>query len=44
MPEVETDRTGFGVGGKDMVDAAGLLVPEGLEVGEDGVFLECVNA
>ena len=27
VPEIETDRAGFGVGGKDMVDAAGLLVP-----------------
>ena len=39
VPEVETDGTGLGVGGKEVVDATGLLVPEGLEVGEDILLL-----
>ena len=30
--------------GKGAVEAGGLLVPEGLEVGENGVFLDCINA
>lgn len=32
-----------GVLGKELVNAAALLVPEGLEFGEEIVFLECVN-
>lgn len=32
-----------GVLGKDLLNAAALLVPEGLEFGEEIVFLECVN-
>lgn len=39
VPEVEADGTGLGVGGKEVVDATGLLVPEGLEVGEDILLL-----
>lgn len=42
-PEVEGAGLRGGVLGKDLLNAAALLVPEGLEVGEDIVFLECVN-
>jgi len=43
VTEVETDGISLGVGGEDVVDVAGLLVPEGPEFREDIVFLECVN-
>lgn len=38
-PEVEADGTGLGVGSEEVVDAAVLLVPEGLKVGEDFLLL-----
>ena len=42
-PEVKGAGLRGGVLGKELADAAALLVPEGLEVGEEIVFLECVN-
>lgn len=43
MTEREAAGTGIGMGGEEMVDAAVLLVPEGLEVGKEGVFFEGVK-
>ena len=43
VTEREAAGTGPGVGGEEMVDAAVLLVPEGLEVGKEGVFVEGVK-
>lgn len=44
VPEIDTDRTRLRMGSKDVVNAVGLLVPKGLELGKDGVFFECINA
>lgn len=41
VPEVKTGRPCLGVGGEEVVDAVGLLVPEGLEVGEGILLLRC---
>lgn len=41
--EVEGAGLRGGVLGEELIDAAALLVPEGLEFGEDIVFLKCVN-
>lgn len=41
VPEVEAGRPSLGVGGEEVADAAGLLVPKGLEVGEGILLLRC---